>query len=122
MDWTANLRALGLGIALALSAASAAPCADYAPIDCARASDSAQRTICRDYGLGQAEARMATLYGVIASLVAMGQRANLQDTQRDWLKTRDACRDDRDCLANTYAGRIQELNAMVADIASRGPF
>ena len=122
MQWTASLKALGAGVALALGAATAATCADYAPIDCSRADDSAQRTICRDYSLGQAEARMATLYGVIASLVAMGQRGNLQDTQREWLKARDACRDDRGCIANAYSGRIQELNAMIVDLASRGPF
>jgi uncharacterized protein len=117
-----SVRALCLGLAMTLSATTAALCAEYSPIECDRASDAAQRAICRDYALGQAEARMATLYGVLSSLVAMGQRSNLQDTQREWLRARDSCRDDRACLANAYASRIQELNAMVADIASRGPF
>jgi uncharacterized protein len=122
MTCAGTIRAIGLGVAMILSAARAAACAEYSPIDCAHAEYSAQRTICRDYSLGQAEARMATLYGVVSSLVAMGQRGSLQDTQREWLKARDQCHDDRTCLANVYAGRIGELNGIIADIAARGPF
>src|SRR5438105_3835906 len=122
MSRAANIRALGLVVAAILSAASAAAGAEYSPIDCTRAGDTAQRAICHDYALGQAEARMATLYSVITSLVAMGQRGSLQDTQREWIRTRDACRDDKVCLANAYAGRIKDLNAIMTDIASRGPF
>ena len=65
-------------VAVSLFAASVpARAADYAPIDCGRASLPAERAICRSYSLGQAEARMATLFGVVTSLVAMGQRGDI---------------------------------------------
>ena len=32
---------------------------------------------------------MATLFGVATSLVAMGRRGDLIDTQREWLRRRD---------------------------------
>jgi uncharacterized protein len=115
-------RAGGL-VALSLFVASVpARAADYAPIDCGKASSSAERTICRSYSLGQAEARMATLFGVVTSLVAMGQRADIGDAQQRWLKERNACGDDGACIARTYQSRIAALSATLDAIASHGPF
>jgi len=110
-------------VAVSLFAASVqAQAADYAPIDCGKASSSAERTICRSYSLGQAEARMATLFGVVTSLVAMGQRADIGDAQRTWLKERNACGDDGACIARAYQSRIAALSANLDAIASHGPF
>jgi uncharacterized protein len=96
--------------------------ADYAPLDCAKAQSAAEITICKTYSLGQAEARMATLYAIDMSLVAMGQRGDIGDAQRQWLKTREACGRDVACLSKAYSDRIGQLNAVITDIASRGPY
>ncbi|HZC55772.1 MAG TPA: hypothetical protein VE396_06945 [Xanthobacteraceae bacterium] len=96
--------------------------ADYAPIDCAKAKSPAETTICKTYRLGQSEARMATLYAIATSLVAMGQRGDIGDAQVQWLKTREACGRDVACLSRAYSDRIQQLNAVISDIASRGPY
>jgi uncharacterized protein len=96
--------------------------AEYAPISCSKASSPTERAICRSYLLGQAEARMATLFGVVTSLVAMGQRGDIADAQRKWLNQRDACRDDSACIAHAYESRIAALSATLDTIASRGPF
>jgi uncharacterized protein len=119
-----SLRKLAGGlVALSLFAASVpARAADYAPIDCSKASSPAERTICRSYLLGQAEARMATLFGVVTSLVAMGQRGDVGDAQRKWLKERNACGADSACIARAYQSRIAALSAALDAIASRGPF
>jgi uncharacterized protein len=110
-------------VALSLLVASApARAADYAPIDCSKASSPAERTICRSYPLGQAEARMATLFGVVMSLVAMGQRGDIGDAQRKWLRERDACGDDSVCIARAYQSRIAAVSATLDTIASHGPF
>jgi uncharacterized protein len=110
-------------VALSLLAASVpARAADYAPIDCSKASSPAERAICRSYPLGQAEARMATLFGVVTSLVAMGRRGDIGDAQRKWLKERDACGDDGACIARAYQSRTAALSAVLDAIASRGPF
>ena len=61
------------------SGSAAASAGEYAPLDCNKANSPAERTICDSYSLGQSEARMATLFGVTTSLVAMGQRGNIQD-------------------------------------------
>lgn len=96
--------------------------ADYSPLDCSKASTPADRTICRNYALGQQEARMATLFAVTTSLVAMGQRGDIQDAQRAWLDKREACGDNVACLTKAYDARIDELNGVLKAIASRGPF
>jgi uncharacterized protein len=119
-----NRRKLIVGaVALSLLAASAsARAADYAPIDCSKTSSPAERMICRSYPLGQAEARMATLFGVVTSLVAMGQRGDIGDAQQKWLKERNACGDDSACIARAYQSRVSALSSALDAIASRGPF
>lgn len=96
--------------------------ADYAPLDCRKAASVTERTICSDYGLGQSEARLATLYQITASLVAMGQRGQIQDDQRAFLKRRDACGANAGCIRSTYADRIAQLETVMAGIQQRGPF
>ena len=96
--------------------------ADYAPLDCTKAKSAAEITICKTYALGQAEARMTTLYSVATSLVAMGQRGDIQDTQVEFLKARDGCGRNVACLIKAYSRRIDQLNKVIAAIASRGPY
>jgi uncharacterized protein len=112
----------GIVLLVATAASQSAYAGTYAPVDCSKASTPTERTICRNYDLGQQEARMATLFAISTSLVAMGQRGNIQDSQRAWLSKRDACGSDIACLAKAYVKRIRELNDVMAAIASRGPF
>lgn len=109
-------------VALAVGIPGLALGADYAPINCAKAASAAERTICGNYALGQAEARMATLYGVAMSLVAMGQRGDIGDAQKQWLKAREACGTSVACLTKSYSGRITQLNKVIDAIASHGPY
>ncbi|MBP0579427.1 DUF1311 domain-containing protein [Labrys sp. LIt4] len=95
---------------------------DYAPLDCAKAASPAEKAVCGNYALGQAEARMATLYGISMSLVAMGQRGNIGEAQQAWIKTREACGADTACLDKVYGERIGALDEVIRNIASHGPF
>jgi len=113
---------LGFIVVAAFASATAVLAADYAPLDCRQANAPALHAICSNYSLGQAEARMATLFGIATSLVAMGQRGDLIDAQRDWLAERDRCGDDTGCLHDAYGRRIRRLNGLIDDIASRGPY
>jgi uncharacterized protein len=96
--------------------------ADYAPIDCAKAATPADVTVCKTYPLGQAEARMATLFGIAMALVAMGQRGDIGDAQLQWLIAREKCGSDVTCLTKAYNDRIQQLSRVIDEIASRGPY
>lgn len=94
----------------------------YAPLNCNKANIPAEQAICANYGLGQQEARVATLFAITTSLVAMGQRGNIQDAQRAWLQRRDACGGNVSCLKKIYDERVRQLNGVIEAIASRGPF
>ena len=95
---------------------------DYAPLNCSRAKTPADRTICRTYAVGQREARMATLFAVTTSLIAMGQRGDIQDAQRAWLGRREACGDRVAWHKKANKERINENKTMLKEIYARGPF
>ncbi len=124
MDFVRKGRAAAFAVMCLAELAFGSPAmaADYHPMDCARANSPADRTVCGDYALGQSEARMAALYGVATSLVAMGQRGDIQDQQRAFIRSREACGANVDCIRAAYDARIGQLNGVIANIASRGPF
>jgi uncharacterized protein len=105
-----------------LLAPVAANAADYAPLDCAKARSPVEKTICGNYALGQAEARMATLYEWTTQFVAMGQRGAIQDDQRAFIRARESCGPDLACLLGTYDRRIDQLQIVMGNIKSKGPF
>jgi uncharacterized protein len=96
--------------------------ADYAPLDCANAASPTEKTICSHYGLGQSEARMATLYQWSTAFVGMGQRGDMLDAQRDFLKRREQCGADVACLRRIYETRIGQLQSVMEQVRARGPF
>lgn len=96
--------------------------ADYAPIDCAAARSASERAVCSNYGLGQLEARMATLYQWSTSFVGMGQRGDMQDAQRAFLKQREGCEAEIACLRRVYEARIGQLQTVMERVRERGPF
>jgi len=52
----------------------------------------------------------------------MGQRADLEESQRQWLSTRDLCGKNTACPLKTYRSRIDALSAITDSISARGPF
>jgi uncharacterized protein len=100
----------------------AAGAGEYTPLDCAKAKSATEKTICKDYGLGQLEGRMATLYAVATSLVAMGQRGNMLGAQRDFRQERENCGANVGCIRQKYDARIAALQGSIDTIASRGPY
>jgi uncharacterized protein len=108
--------------AVLVAAPGGAAAFDYAPVNCSKADSAAEGAVCKSYSLGQAEARMATLYGIATALVAMGQRGAIADAQVKWLSTRQACGGNTSCLEDAYRNRIAELTRVLDDIVARGPF
>ena len=113
--------ALTVGVTILLAAVPARA-ADYVPLNCAAAASASEKTICGNYGLGQLEARMATLYQWSTSFVGMGQRGDMQDAQRAFLKQRDACGANVSCLRGAYDNRIGQLQAVMTRVMEKGPF
>jgi uncharacterized protein len=110
---------LFLLVGLELSRVQASP---YEPLNCSTASTASLAAICKNYALGQDEARQATLFSVLTSLVAMGQRADLVEAQRRWIAVREACGEHIKCLSTAYKTRIEELSQAIETLAKRGPY
>lgn len=107
---------------VAVGFASVASAADYSPLNCAAANSASEKTICNSYELGQLEARMATLYQWSTSFVGMGQRGDIQDAQRAFLKERAACGAELRCLREAYQKRIAQLQNVMENVRQKGPF
>lgn len=65
---------------------------------------------------------MATLYQWGTAFVGMGQRGDIQDAQREFLKQRESCGADIACLRRTYETRIGQLQRVMEQVRARGPF
>lgn len=111
----------GLAIAVAVGTASTGK-AEAASFDCGAARAADEIAICRSQALSDLDVRMATTYGILIRLVAMGQRGMLQDGQRAFLASRAACGADTACIAAAYRDRLAILDKAVDAIVSRGPY
>ncbi len=93
-----------------------------ASFNCAKAKSLDEKAICSHRTLSDADVKVATLFEVDSRLVAMGQRGDIGDAQRDWLASRKLCTSNIKCLTASYDKRIQDLQKAFDAIASRGPF
>lgn len=106
-----------------LLAFGAAGSASAASFDCGKARTANERAICNDRWLNDQDVRMSQLYDIVRKLVPMGSRGAIMDEQTIWLKQRNGCGADRRCIANAYARRIGQLNAVLERrVYPQGPF
>lgn len=104
-----RLRALPVALLLALTpfAASAA-----AGMDCGQARTPTEKALCADAALHRLDAELGAVYGKLRA--ARPQQADaLRQTQRGWLKQRDLCGADGDCLRQRYETRLAELQGQL---------
>jgi len=69
-----------------------------------------EKTICDVRALNDADVKMVTTFDLLSGLMAMGSRGTLQDEQSAWLKKRQACGADVDCLTSSYQERMKALD------------
>ncbi|OYX73325.1 MAG: hypothetical protein B7Y95_09070 [Rhizobiales bacterium 32-66-11] len=111
--------ALGL---LALALAALPRPAGAASFDCAAAKAPDEKVICATRSLNDLDVKMATQYAIVTRLVGMGQRGDLQDQQRAFLKQRAACGSAVACIATAYQARIAVFERVLDGVVSHGPF
>lgn len=92
--------------------------------DCAKASNGAERAICKDTGLAKADRDLSGLYAALLAKLSGPAKESLEKSQVRWIVSRNrACvsNDDPDvierCLKTRYADRIADLKA-----AAAGPY
>jgi uncharacterized protein len=92
------------------------------PIDCAKASNPTEKTICSTPSLLQADARMTTYFEIATQFVMMGQRGDLQDSQQAFPAVRNKCGTDKVCILAAYKKQTAPLEAVIANVKTHGPF
>ena len=105
------MRSALLRVAAFLALTFGAGVGHAASFDCARARAADEKAICADRALNDQDVRMATMFGFLHGVHAMGAAGAMGDRQRAWLVQRGQCRADRACLARAYRTRIAELEA-----------
>jgi uncharacterized protein len=108
-------------LSLALFAASLTAHA-ASPINCAKASDPTEHTICHTPSLLQADARMTAYYEIAIQFVGMGVRGDLGDSQQAFPALRDRCGTDKACILAAYKKQTAPLEAVIANVKTHGPF
>lgn len=109
-----------LSSCLLLAAATLASAASAAPnVSCGRAKTRIERAICADPGLRRADAELGQAYGDVLRHTDGPVRAGFIAQQSAWIESRDgACSTaSPDCLAQAYAGRQAQLDALSARVA-----
>lgn len=77
--------------------------------DCTKAVAAAEREICQNRGLGDQDRQISGLYGSLMETVQPELKNNLRDSQRAFLKQRNACNANVPCLQSQYLWRFHEL-------------
>lgn len=84
-------------------------------IDCFKAPNAVQRTICTDSDLVALDAKMASLYRDAVKHATPAQQQALATLQQRWASgTRDACgkqKDVKGCVADAYTARNAQLTS-----------
>lgn len=80
--------------------------------DCARASTSAEATICANSALAALDTKIAREYRALLSKASPEQGIALKSSQREWIRSRAQCEADVRCLNQSMSNRIPELEQM----------
>ena len=82
--------------------------------DCAAARSKGEIAVCSDSGLSALDVNMATQYRRALSSASPEERALLQSTRDRFLGYRDRC-PNRQCIADSYVGRMREIRDIMED-------
>jgi|GEM_PF-2233773 len=91
-------------------------------VDCRYALRPAETAICNTPVLAAMDIQMDTLFKVLSSLVKPEVGVELANSQEIFLKEREACATDVECIGTTTAARIGDLDAVLKRLAAAGPY
>ncbi|MGI9407153.1 MAG: lysozyme inhibitor LprI family protein [Hyphomicrobiaceae bacterium] len=85
------------------------PDAEARPGWCKRAHTTAHRVICSDPSLWVLDRCEEALYGQVRRMAKRSVLKAVAQNEADWVRRRNRCRANYDCIVDQYADRIDEL-------------
>ncbi|HEX7952645.1 MAG TPA: lysozyme inhibitor LprI family protein [Burkholderiales bacterium] len=96
-------------VLLVAAIAIALPATAPAALDCSRAKSNAEKLLCSNPRLAQADERLA--FAFRAAVRRGADPEQLMESQRAWVRdARDVC-NDAECMLRAYEERISDLDA-----------
>lgn len=83
-----------------------------AGFDCSKAKSTTEKTICSTASLSDLDEILVLSFK--KALAGSSDAQALKGAQQAWLKTRESCASNIDCITKTYTTRINELVGLVA--------
>ncbi|MDP5219341.1 lysozyme inhibitor LprI family protein [Ruegeria sp. 2205SS24-7] len=97
-----------VAIAATIAVVGTSP-ANAQSFDCAKASTQTETAICTNSDLGTLDDEMARSYKAILPGLQTKAFETLRDDQRLWIKHRNRCGGDTECIASAYLDRLRHL-------------
>lgn len=94
-------------VLLALVMTAGATAVSAQSFDCDKARIATEYAICDSDRLSRLDEEMASLYFGLPYRI----REDIEGEQARWLRRRNACRYDHDCIARAYYRRVDQLSA-----------
>jgi uncharacterized protein len=89
-------------------------------MDCTKAASAVEKTICADTSLYELDVQMGSAYrGLIDA--SPQSKSELKTAQRAWLKTRNQCTENIDCLDQRYRERLLSLQQQKDEAVAHQP-
>lgn len=114
-----SLRICATLLAMALMAPKMAVAASY---DCAKASTATEHEICIDPELSALDDIMGQAYRLSETSADWMTPEKRATTQKEWIKKRNLCGDNFDCLRSSYVERLEEVSDGVMHLNVRRNF
>jgi len=105
---TNKLLAAALGLALTLTLFCTTAFAQQKPsFDCNKAATPTEKAICSNANLAELDNKLAKIYSeTLSKAKNSDEKKNMQEKQKEWLKKRNSCSSDIQCLKKSYESRI----------------
>jgi WD40 repeat protein len=83
-------------------------------VDCAIDNAESERAVCQSARLSELDRELNSIYFTVLKNTQRSQRADLINSQREWLRLRNNCKDDEACISSVYEERIKELRTRLS--------
>jgi len=110
---TAALLAVVVAVTFAPRQSAAGPTPSF---DCSGSLSRSEVTICSDEALSDLDVALDAKFQRLLAVLSETDQQEWRDSEKDWLKRRGDCGDDKVCIRQAYVDRIDALNRKLQEV------